>query len=163
VSLADQLWARVLLAALGVVLGLVANWLIFLWVIAWLPRQHATLRSAAKAAVLGAVGFEVLKQVMTFYLDTVTSSPAGALLGPFVGLLVFVFFVSRFMLFVTAWAATAKENEQEVPTPVPGPAVICSEVTVRSGPSGGTAAGLVGAGVLGGLLGGRLLLGRRRS
>ncbi len=163
VSLADQLWARVLLAALGVVLGLVANWLIFLWVIAWLPRQHATLRSAAKAAVLGAVGFEVLKQVMTFYLGTVTSSPAGALLGPFVGLLVFVFFVSRFMLFVTAWAATAKENEQEAPTPVPGPAVICSEVTVRSGPSGGTAAGLVGAGVLGGLLGGRLLLGRRRS
>ena len=76
--------------------------------------------------------------------------------------LVFTFFVSRFILFITAWAATAKENEQEDPVPVPGPVVIRSEVTVHSGPSGGTAAGLLGAGLLTGLLGGRLLSGRRR-
>ncbi len=61
-----QGWAQVLLGVLGVLLGLVANWLIFLWVIARLPREHATLRSAAKAALFGAVGFEVLKQVMTY-------------------------------------------------------------------------------------------------
>lgn len=163
VGLADQLWAQVGLAALGVVLGLVANWLIFLWVIARLPRKHATLRSAAKAAVLGAVGFEILKQVMTIYLSTVTDSPSGQIIGPFVGLLVFAFFVSRFMLFVTAWAATARENEQEEPVAVPGPAVIHSETTVRSGPDGATAAGLLGAGALAGLLGGRFLLGRRRT
>jgi membrane protein len=160
-GLAGQGWAEVLLAVLGVVLGLFANWLIFLWVIARLPREHSTLRSAAKAALLGAVGFEVLKQLMTFYLGSVTSSPAGALLGPFIGLLVFVFFASRFVLFVTAWAATAKENEQEEPAPVLGPAVIHSEVTVRSGPTGGTAAGLLGVGALGGALAGHLL-GRRR-
>jgi membrane protein len=142
-------------------LGLAANWLIFLWVIARLPRRHATLRSAAKAALLGAVGFEVLKRIMTFYLGIVTASPTGAAIGPFVGLLVFVFFISRFLLFVTAWAATAAENEQEVPA-VPGPAVIRSEVTVRSGPDGATAAGLLGAGAVAGLLGGRLLLGGRR-
>ena len=35
--------------------SLAANWLIFLWVIARLPREHATMRSAAKAALLGAV------------------------------------------------------------------------------------------------------------
>ncbi len=158
---ADQLWAQVLLVVLGIVLGLLANWLIFLWVIARLPRRHATLRSAAKAALLGAVGFEILKRVMTFYLSSVTASPTGAVIGPVVGLLVFVFFVSRFLLFVTAWAATATENEEEVPA-VPGPAVIRSEVTVRSGPDGATAAGLVGAGAVAGLLGGRLLLGGRR-
>lgn len=162
VGLSEQTWAKVLLGVLGVVLGLVANWLIFLWVIARLPREHATLRSAAKAAVLGAVGFEVLKQVMVVYLSTVTASPAGKIIGPFVGLLVFAFFASRFILFVTAWAATSRENEQDAPVAVPGPAVIHSEVVVRSGPSGGAAAGLLGAGVLGGLLGGRLLQGRRR-
>lgn len=158
----QQLWAVVLLRVLGILLGLVANWLIFLWVIARLPREHATLRSAAKAAVLGAVGFEVLKQVMTIYLQTVTDSEAGQIIGPIVGLLVFAFFVSRFILFVTAWAATARENEQDVPAAVPGPAVIRSEVTVRSGPDGATAAGLFGAGAVAGLLGGRLL-GRRRA
>lgn len=162
-GLADEGWAQVLLTILGVVLGLTANWLIFLWVIARLPRQHATVRSAAKAALLGAVGFEILKQVMTVYLETIAASPSGAVFGSFLGLLVFIFFVSRFVLFVTAWAATAKENEQEAPAPVPGPAIIRSEVVVRSGPTGGTAAGLLGAGVVTGLLGGRLLAGRRRS
>ncbi len=162
VGLSEQTWAKVLLGVLGVVLGLVANWLIFLWVIARLPREHATLRSAAKAAVLGAVGFEVLKQVMVVYLSTVTASPAGKIIGPFIGLLVFAFFASRFILFVTAWAATSRENEKEEPVEVPGPAVIHSELVVRSGPSGGTAAGLLGAGLVGGLLGGRFLQGRRR-
>lgn len=161
-GLVEQGWAVVLLAAVGVLLSLVANWLIFLWVIARLPREHTPLRSAAKAAVLGAVGFEVLKQVMTVYLKSVTDSPAGALLGPFIGLLVFVYFASRFVLFVTAWAATSRENEQPRAVPVPGPAVIRSEVVVHDGPSRGTTAGLLGAGALTGLLGGALLLGRRR-
>lgn len=163
VGLAEEGWARFLLGVLGVVLGLVANWLIFLWVIARLPREHATLRSAAKAAVLGAIGFEVLKQVMTVYLASVTASPTGQIIGPFIGLMVFAFFTSRFILFVTAWAATSRENEQEEPVEVPGPAVIHSEVTVRSGPDGATAAGLVGAGALAGLLGFGLLRGRRRG
>jgi membrane protein len=158
----DQIWAQIALRVLGILLGITANWLIFLWVIARLPREHATIRSAAKAALFGAVGFEVLKQVMTYYLTSVTSSPSGAIFGSFLGLLVFVFFASRFVLFVTAWAATAKENEQPEEVPVPGPAVIRQEVEVRSGPTTGTAAGLVGAGLLGGLVGGRLLLGRRR-
>lgn len=163
VGLGQQGWAIFLLGLLGVVLGLVANWLIFLWVIARLPREHATLRSAAKAAVLGAVGFEVLKQVMTVYLASVTASPSGQIIGPFIGLMVFAFFTSRFILFVTAWAATSKENEQDEPVEVPGPAVIRSEVTVRSGPDGATAAGLVGAGALAGVLGFGLLRGRRRG
>jgi membrane protein len=162
VGLADEGWARFMLGVLGFLLGILANWMIFLWVIARLPRQHVTLRSAAKAALLGALGFEVLKQVMQIYLRTVLDSPAGAIFGSVLGLLVFVFFASRFVLFVTAWAATARENEQEEPAAVPGPAVIRSEVTVRSGPTGGTAAGLLGAGLVTGLLGARLLLGRRR-
>jgi membrane protein len=159
---ADTAWASVLLTVLGVLLGLLANWLIFLWVIARLPREHATLRSAAKAAVLGAVGFEILKQIMTIYLATITATPSGAIFGSTLGLLIFVFFVSRFVLFVTAWAATAKENEQEEDVPVPGPAVIRAETVVHSGPRTGTAVGLLGAGLVGGLLSGRLLMGRRR-
>jgi len=149
------------LRVFGVLLGLTANWLIFLWVIARLPREHATLRSAAKAALLGAVGFEILKQAMTLYLATISGSPSGLIFGSFLGLLVFVFFASRFVLFVTAWAATARENEQEEPVPVPGPAVIRSEVEVRSGPTAGTALGLLGAGLVTGVLGGRMLRGRR--
>jgi membrane protein len=163
VGLADEGWALFMLGLLGFLLGLAANWLIFLWVIARLPREHATLRSAAKAALFGAVGFEALKTIMVYYLTSVTASPSGAVFGSFLGLLVFVFFASRFLLFVTAWAATARENEQEEPVPVPEPPVLHSEVVVRGGPTGGTALGLLGAGLVTGLLGGRLLRGRREQ
>jgi membrane protein len=162
VGLGDEAWARVLLGLIGIVLGLVANWLIFLWVIARLPREHVTLRSAAKAALLGAVGFEVLKLIMRFYLGSVTGSPSGVIFGPFLGLLVFAFFTSRFVLFVTAWAATARENEQEEPVPAPEPPVLHSEVVMQKGPTGTAALTLLGAGVLTGVLGGRLLTTRRR-
>jgi membrane protein len=160
-GLSNQAWAQVLLGVVGFVLSIAANWLIFLWVIARLPREDVALKSAVRAALLGAVGFEVIKQVMTIYLDAVTRSPSGAVFGSFLGLLVFAYFVSRFVLFVTAWAATSRENEEEAPAEVPGPAVIRSEVVVGSRPSGGTMAGLLGFGAaVGGL--GALLLRRRQ-
>lgn len=162
VGLGDAGWARFLLGVAGIVLGLIANWLVFVWVIARLPRQPVATRSAVKAAVLGAIGFEVLKQIMTIYLNVVTGSPAGAAFGSIIGLLIFVFFVSRFILFVTAWAATSRENEQPGPVEVPAPAIIRPEVVVRSGPSPAAAAGLIGAGALTALLGLRALGPRRR-
>ena len=161
VGLGDQTWAQILIRVLGIALGLVANFLVFLWVIARLPRQHTPLRSAVRAAILGAVGFEILKQVMTYYLSSVTSSPSGAAFGPILGLLVFVNFASQFVLFVTAWAATAPGVEKPAAPPVPAPAVIRPEVVVRSGPNGATTAGLLGAGALTALLGLRAFRGRR--
>ena len=160
VGLAEVWWAKALLVAITVLLALVGNWLVFLWVIARLPREPVTLRSAARAALLGAVGFEILKQAATLYLASL-SGPAGAVFGPVIGLLVFAFLVSRFLLFVTAWAATSPENERLVPRPAPAAGtVIRPAVTVHSGPDGRTATGLVGAGAVFGLGLGWLL--RRR-
>jgi membrane protein len=151
-GLADVGWLSPLIWLVGVLVGVLANSLVFLWVIARLPREPVSWRSAVKAALLGAVGFEVIKQVMVLYLATITSSPTGALFGPVLGLLIFIFTVSRFLLFLAAWAATAPENLVERPVPAPPPAVIRPDVTVRNGPSGGVATGLVGAGALAGLV-----------
>ena len=158
-GLAEQAGAEVLLTLSGVLFGLAANWLIFAWVIARLPREQVPLRSAAKAAVLGAVGFEVLKQGMAIYLQTITRTPSGAVFGSTLGLLVFIYYASRFVLFVTAWAATSPENQtqEQEPVAVPGPAVIRSEVVVAPRPSGVGAAGFVAAGAVAGLLGGLLI------
>ncbi|WP_028938325.1 inner membrane protein YhjD [Pseudonocardia spinosispora] len=153
-------WLTPLISLAGWVAGLLASALVFLWVIARLPREPVTWRSAAKAALIGAVGFVVIQRIMVFYIVSVTSSPAGAAFGPIIGLLVFIFTVSRFLLFLTAWAATAKENMIEEPPPAPSPAVIRTEVTVGGGVGAGVTAGLVGAGALAGLLGG--LFARRR-
>jgi len=150
-------WAGWLLELLAVVLGLVSSWLVFLWVFARLPREPVTWRSAIRAAIGAAVGLEVIKRVMVVYLAKVIETPAGAAFGPILGLLIFIFTVSQFVLFLTAWAATARENQVEPPVPVPIPAVIRSEVVVRNGLGAGVIAGLLGVGVITGLLGARLL------
>ncbi|MBV9011309.1 MAG: YihY/virulence factor BrkB family protein [Pseudonocardiales bacterium] len=97
--------ARLVLVALSVATSVAGMWLVFLWVIARLPREPVPLRSATRAAWFGAIGFEILKQSFAIYLDSVTSSPTGRLFGPVIGLMVFAYFISRFLLFLTAWAA----------------------------------------------------------
>ena len=144
-------WAEFLLKAGTIILGLAANWLVFLWVLAKLPRDPVTWRSAVRGALAAAVGFEILKQVATIYLSRVTGSPAGAAFGPVIGILVFANLVAQFLLFITAWTATARDNLPKEPIPAPPPAIIRPVVRYTSRPSVRTAAGLVGAGLVAGL------------
>ncbi|PZS14302.1 MAG: inner membrane protein YhjD [Pseudonocardiales bacterium] len=109
--------ARLVLVVLAVAASVAGMWLVFLWVIARLPRQPVPLRSATHAAWFGAVGFELLKQAFAIYLDSVTNSPTGRLFGPVIGLMVFAYFVSRFVLFLTAWAAVVAQNQPHVDPP----------------------------------------------
>ncbi|SDD17624.1 inner membrane protein YhjD [Actinokineospora iranica] len=141
-------WAKVLLFLVATALSLGANWLVFLWVISRLPRTSVSARSAMRGALAAAIGFEILKLIGTVYLNSVLGGPLGALVGPIVGLLVFANLVSRFLLFVTAWTATAKENIVEEPPPAPPPAVIRPAVTVSGAPRVGDALGLVGVGAV---------------
>ena len=152
VGLDDDAWALFLLRLATIVLALAANWLVFLWVLSRLPRESVSARSAVKGAIMAAIGFEVLKQVFTLYLASVTTSPSGQLFGPIIGLLLFANFVSRFLLFITAWTATARENVVTAPPPPPPPAVISPRTVVRKGPDARSAASLVGVGAVLGLL-----------
>jgi membrane protein len=149
VGLQDAGWALVLLGVVTIALSLAANWLVFLWVIGRLPRHRVGMRSAVRGALAAALGFEVLKQVMTIYLKLTANSPAGALFGPIIGLLVFANFVARFLLFITAWTATATENV--VPAAPTAGAVIRPVVRVSRVPSAWETAGLLGVGALLGL------------
>lgn len=151
-GLADDTWAVVLLALATIVLSLLANWVVFLWVLSRLPREKVSVRSAVRGAAAAAVGFEILKLVFTVYLTSVTASPAGQVFGPIIGLLLFANFVSRFLLFITAWTATARDNLVTEPPQPPPPAVIRPVLEVRSGPRARDAAGLLGVGALVGLL-----------
>lgn len=148
VHLGDAPGVGILLRVVSIALAVFASWAVFVWVIARLPREPVTLRSAVRAALLAAIAFEVFKQIATFYLKSVLSSPAGVAFGPIIGLMVFSFFTSRIVLFATAWAATAKENEAMAAVPAPEPAVISPRVQVSSGPSVAGGIGLVAAGAL---------------
>jgi len=81
----------------------------------------------------------------------VSHSPTGAVFGSIIGLLVFANLVSRFLLMVTAWTATARENQTGRTTvPAPPPAVIRPTVVTRTGLGPAAAAGLLAAGTLAG-------------
>jgi len=140
--------AFIIIAVLAIALSIVATWALFVWVIARLPRERVSGRSAARAALLAAVAFEVFKQLGVFYLQKVTAGPAGATFGPIIGILVFFFITSRLLLFATAWAATATENIVHAATPVPGPAIIAPQVALTGAPSVRAGVALLGIGAV---------------
>ncbi|MFE9582271.1 inner membrane protein YhjD [Nocardia sp. NPDC006044] len=139
--------ARLLLALVSILLGFLASWAVFAWIIARLPREPVTLASAAKAAALAAVVFEVFKFVASIYLQKVLSSPAGAAFGSIIGLMVFSYVTYRIVLFATAWAATASDNEPEAEIPAPPAAIIAPRTSARE-LSVGAGATFFGAGAL---------------
>ena len=62
--------------------SLLISWLLFTWIIARLPRETISFRSAARAGLMAAVAFEIFKQVASIYLKSVVTGPAGATFGP---------------------------------------------------------------------------------
>ncbi|MFF0817525.1 inner membrane protein YhjD [Rhodococcus sp. NPDC003318] len=142
----DLGWVQALVQVGLSLLAVAVSWGVFVLVIARLPREPVTLRSAARAALIAAVGFEVFKRVGVIYLQAVTNGPAGSTFGPIIGLLVFIYFTARLVLISTAWAATAHENEARAFVPPPEPAVIAVAAPSAKGPTAVEALALIGAG-----------------
>jgi membrane protein len=117
----------------SIAVSLLISWLLFTWMIARLPRESISFRSAARAGLIVAVAFEIFKLVASIYLRSVVTGPAGATFGPVLGLMVFAYITARLILFATAWAATAKENLEAAPIEPPVGAVITPRVQVREG------------------------------
>jgi membrane protein len=131
----------------SILLSLFISYLLFTWMIARLPRESISFRSAARAGLMVAVAFEIFKLVASIYLRSVVTGPAGATFGPVLGLMVFAYITARMILFATAWAATSKENLEAAPIDPPVGAVINPRVQVREGlgPAGALTAAAVGA------------------
>ena len=123
----------VVLRVASLLISLLVSWLLFTWMIARLPRESISFRSAARAGLLVAVAFEIFKQVASIYLKSVVTGPAGATFGPVLGLMVFAYITARLILFATAWAATSKENLEAAPVEPPAAAQITPRVQVREG------------------------------
>jgi membrane protein len=130
VGLSDAGWVHGVLAVGAVVLAIAANWLVFIWVLAKLPREPVEARSAVRGALAAAIGFEILKWLGNIYLQAVGRSPIGVTFGWLVGLLVFVYLVARMLMLVAAWTAVGRSAPTEppaaqspTPSPVPSPQV----------------------------------------
>lgn len=146
-GLQDLPGMAIVLRVASIVVSLLVSWLLFTWMIARLPRESISFRSAARAGLMVAVAFEIFKLVASIYLKSVVTGPAGATFGPVLGLMVFAYITARMILFATAWAATARENVEAAPVEPPAGAVITPRVQVREGlgPAGALTAAAVGA------------------
>lgn len=146
----------IVLRSIAVLLGLVANFIVFYWLIKFMPRVKVPRRSAVRAAMIGAVAFEVFKQVASIFFSNALTNPAGATFGPVIGVMVLLYFVWRILLYCSAWAATTKESLALIKPAVPNPAVIRVRQEVRVAPSSRTIAAVAAAGAVGAAVAGRL-------
>jgi membrane protein len=146
-------WAGVLVGSTGSVLGVGANWVVLLWILARLPREPRPWREVRGAALVGAVGVGVLELSLTTFLGSVTDTPGGAVFGSLLGVLLFVYLVSRFVLLLAAWTATAR--------PVPAPTAVRPS-PAPPGPVAGPRPGLLAALLSGVVVGLVLRRGRDR-
>jgi len=135
----------------SLMVSILITWLLFTWIIARLPREPVSFRSAIRAGLIAAVAFEVFKQVASIYLRSVVTGPAGATFGPVLGLMVFAYITARLILFATAWAATSSESLAAEPVEPPEPVRITPRVQFREGLGFWGAATAVVAGAVGAL------------
>jgi len=148
-------------ALLAILLAILGNLLIYGWILIRLPDAQVSRRTAFRTSLLAAIGFEILKVLGTYYIARIASSPAYSLIGPALGVLVFINLVSRYSLFCAAWAATAPDQQRAVDPlsqPVAGPPV--APASAGFSPAG-VAAGLLTAGAALGAAVFAVLLGQR--
>ncbi|ADK28260.1 inner membrane protein YhjD [Corynebacterium pseudotuberculosis FRC41] len=117
--------------AVSILLGLIANFCVFLWMLKYLPRGEVPMKSAVRASIIGAVLFEVFKQLAAQFFSNALNNPAGATFGPIIGVMVLFYFVWRILMYCSAWAATTEESLAIAKLDVPAPAVIRVREEVR--------------------------------
>ena len=95
------------LQLISVALGFAANVLLFFILFKLLARPHTPNGSLWSGALLGAVGFEVLKRLSFLLLASTQNSPAFQVFGIALILLVWIYYFSRVVMYSAAWAHTA--------------------------------------------------------
>lgn len=149
-------------ALLAILIAIAGDTLIFLWLFHRLPHIDVPIRLILPGAIFGAVGFEILKLVGTFYIAQVSQSPAAAAFGSLIGLLVWIYITSRFLLFAAAWTSTlprvveravADAAAEDPGEPlIEGPSVPPLKRPVEGPSTSAVAAGLIGVGAVVGAL-----------
>ena len=98
---------RWLLAVIALAVGLAVNTLLSTAVLTGLPRLRMTPRRVVPAALLVAIGLELLKTVGSLYIQRTEANPTYQVVAGTVGLLVFLNVANQFILFAAALTATS--------------------------------------------------------
>lgn len=115
---------RLLIRTATLVIGLVANWILFFWMLKALPFGHVPTRPAFGYAIIGAIGLELIKSFGSMFFASALRNPAGAMFGPVIGLMVILYLLWRMTMYLAALTATSKEGMATVEVEAPPPAVV---------------------------------------
>ncbi|MFE3827488.1 YihY/virulence factor BrkB family protein [Streptomyces sp. NPDC059092] len=102
----------VLLQTAALVVAVLADFLLLLYVLTLLPRVHPPRRRLVVAALIGAVGFELLKLLLGGYMRSVATKSMYGAFGVPVALLLWINFTAKLLLFCAAWTATRSKREE---------------------------------------------------
>lgn len=102
----------ILLRIAAIAVAVIANFLILLYVLTLLPGVHPPRRRLLVAALIGAVGFELLKLLLSGYISGVAAKSMYGAFGVPIALLLWINFTAKLLLFCSAWTATPSKDEQ---------------------------------------------------
>ncbi|MFK0254256.1 YihY/virulence factor BrkB family protein [Streptomyces sp. NPDC090445] len=103
----------VVLRTAAFLVGVVAAFLVLLYLLTLLPGVEPPRRSLVQAALLGAVGFELLKLLIGGYMRGVATKSMYGAFGVPIALLLWINFTAKLLLFCAAWTATRPRSEEE--------------------------------------------------
>ncbi|MDT0610291.1 YihY/virulence factor BrkB family protein [Streptomyces lancefieldiae] len=103
----------VLLHVAAFAVAVLADFLLLLYVLTLLPGVQPPRRRLVVAALIGAIGFELLKLLLSGYVQGVAAKSMYGAFGVPVALLLWINFTSKLVLFCASWTATGSK-EQEV-------------------------------------------------
>ncbi|MFD6322601.1 YihY/virulence factor BrkB family protein [Streptomyces sp. NPDC058442] len=111
IGLEEGGWGGIVLhvAAFAVAVG--ADFLLLLYVLTLLPGVEPARRALVVAALIGASGFELLKLLLSGYMQGVAAKSMYGAFGVPVALLLWINFTMKLVLFCAAWTATAQNGE----------------------------------------------------
>ncbi|MER5637064.1 YihY/virulence factor BrkB family protein [Kitasatospora sp. NPDC002227] len=99
---------RYLLGAASYLIAVLADTALFAYLLAPFPRiAGQPRREVLGGALIGAVGFEVLKILLSSYLGSVATKNIYGAFGTPIALLLWINFVSRLLMYCVSWTALA--------------------------------------------------------
>ncbi|MFI1503399.1 YihY/virulence factor BrkB family protein [Streptomyces sp. NPDC020597] len=120
-------WGSVLLRSAAFAVAVLADFLLLLYVLTLLPGVEPGRRRLVVAAFIGAVGFELLKLLLSGYMQGVAAKSMYGAFGVPIALLLWINFTAKLVLYCAAWTATGSAPEEPgdidvSDAVVPGPA-----------------------------------------
>jgi membrane protein len=112
----------VLLRIAALAIAVAAAFLLLLYVLTLLPGVQPPRRRLVVAALIGAVGFELLKLLLGGYIRGVASKSMYGAFGTPIALLLWINFTAKLLLFCAAWTATPSKDQIKEPSKEQSPA-----------------------------------------